>query len=213
MHKAAKNVIRQRMERTAQALRANNMQAFCVDSAAEVLPLLEEWIAPGSTVGTGGSITLAECGVKNFLTSGKVKFLDRFAPGLTPEESDAMVRAHFSADWYLCSANAITDAGEVFNVDGNSNRIAAIAFGPRNVVMVAGYNKLVRDLDEAENRLETIAAPANAQRLSCKTPCAQTGVCAHCSSPQRICCDYLVLRQQREKGRIRVILVAEALGF
>ena len=85
--------------------------------------------------------------------------------------------------------------------------------GARNVALVAGYNKLVKDLAEAQHRLETMAAPANAQRLACKTPCAQTGVCANCQSPARICCDYLVLRQQRQKGRIRVILVAGALGF
>lgn len=91
--------------------------------------------------------------------------------------------------------------------------LPALAFGPRNVALVAGCNKLVKDLAEAQHRLETLAAPANAQRLACKTPCAQTGVCANCQSPARICCDYLVLRQQRQKGRIRVILVAEALGF
>ena len=213
MHQAAENVIRQRMERTAQALRKNNMEAICVDSAAEVLPLLEQWIAPGSSVGTGGSVTLAECGVEQFLNSGKVKYLNRNAPGLTPEEREEVTRAHFSADWFLCSANAITDSGEIFNVDGIANRIAALAFGPRNVALVAGYNKLVKDLAEAQHRLETMAAPANAQRLACKTPCAQTGVCANCQSPARICCDYLVLRQQRQKGRIRVILVSEALGF
>lgn len=176
MHQAAENVIRQRMERTAQALRKNNMEAICVDSAAEVLPLLEQWIAPGSSVGTGGSVTLAECGVEQFLNSGKVKYLNRNAPGLTPEEREEVTRAHFSADWFLCSANAITDSGEIFNVDGIANRIAALAFGPRNVALVAGYNKLVKDLAEAQHRLETMAAPANAQRLACKTPCAQTGV-------------------------------------
>lgn len=213
MHEAARNVIRQRMERTAGALRKNNMEAVCVDSAADVLPLLEQWIAPGSSVGMGGSVTLAECGVEQFLHSGRVKFLDRAAPGLTEEEKDAVLRAHFSADWFLCSANAITDEGEIFNVDGLANRIAALAFGPRNVALVAGCNKLVKDLAEAQHRLETLAAPANAQRLACKTPCAQTGVCANCQSPARICCDYLVLRQQRQKGRIRVILVAETLGF
>lgn len=95
MHEAARNVIRQRMERTAQALRKNNMEAVCVDSAADVLPLLEHWIALGSSVGMGGSVTLAECGVEQFLHSGRVRFLDRAAPGLTEAEKDAVLRAHF----------------------------------------------------------------------------------------------------------------------
>ena len=122
-------------------------------------------------------------------------------------------RRAFFADTFLASANAVTEAGEIFNVDGNSNRIAAIAFGPKSVILVVGYNKLVRDLDEAETRLETIAAPANAIRLHKKTPCVQTGVCAHCKSPDRICCTSMVMRQQREPGRVKVILVGESLGF
>lgn len=110
MHQAAENVIRQRMERTAQALRKNNMEAICVDSAAEVLPLLEQWIAPGSSVGAGGSVTLAECGVEQFLNSGKVKYLNRNAPGLTPEEREEVTRAHFSADWFCAAPTPLQTA-------------------------------------------------------------------------------------------------------
>ena len=113
--------------------------------------------------------------------------------GLTREEIEAVFRRSFSADCYLASANAITESGEIFNVDGNSNRVAAIAYGPARVLLVVGSNKIVRDLDEAQMRLETFAAPANAKRLSCKTPCAVTGKCEHCHSPARICCSYTCL--------------------
>ena len=213
MNEALQTVIQKRMERTAQALRGNNMDAYCVATAAEVPALAASLMHEGETVAVGGSATLDECGVMELLRAGRYNFLDRYAPGLAPQEVEDIYRRAFFADTFLASANAVTEAGEIFNVDGNSNRIAAIAFGPKSVILVVGYNKLVRDLDEAETRLEAIAAPANAIRLHKKTPCVQTGVCAHCKSPDRICCTYMVMRQQRVPGRVKVILVGESLGF
>lgn len=201
----------QRMERTAEALRRNNMEATCVKSAADVVPVVESLLNEGDVVSNGGSMTLVETGVMDHLRSGRYQFLDR--EGVTGDELGRIYREAFSADAYLASANAVTDAGEIFNVDGNANRVAAIAFGPKRVILVVGCNKLVADLREAETRLETMAAPANTKRLGCETPCRQTGVCAHCHSPARICCTYTVQRFQRQKGRIHVILVAEPLGF
>ena len=203
----------QRMERTAKALEQNNMKGYCVKTRADVIPLLKELIAENATVAVGGSVSLDECGVLDFLRSGPYQFWDRYEPGLTREEIEAVFRRSFSADCYLASANAITESGEIFNVDGNSNRVAAIAYGPASVILVVGSNKIVRDLDEAQMRLETFAAPANAKRLSCKTPCAVTGKCEHCHSPARICCSYTVQRFQRVPHRIKVILVQEPTGY
>lgn len=122
-------------------------------------------------------------------------------------------RDAFSADTYLMSANAITETGELYNVDGNSNRVAALAFGPEQVIVLAGYNKIVPDMAAAVTRVEKIAAPANATRLHCQTPCAVTGECGHCNAPGRICCNYMVTGFQRQKNRVKVILIGEELGY
>lgn len=211
MHPPAMETVWQRMERTADALRKNNMEATCVKTAQDVVPVVRSLLHPGDVVSNGGSVSLAETGVMDLLRSGEYRFLDR--EGLSGDELGRVYRDAFSADAYFASANAVTDAGELFNVDGNGNRVAAIAFGPKKVILVVGCNKLVADLHEAETRLETLAAPANTKRLSCATPCRETGVCAHCHSPARVCCTYTVQRFQRQKGRIHVILVAEPLGF
>ena len=211
MHPSAMETVWQRMERTADALRKNNMEATCVKTAQDVVPVVRSLLHPGDVVSNGGSVSLAETGVMDLLRSGEYRFLDR--EGLSGDELGRVYRDAFSADAYFASANAVTDAGEIFNVDGNGNRVAAIAFGPEKVILVVGCNKLVADLHEAETRLETLAAPANTKRLSCATPCRETGVCAHCHSPARVCCTYTVQRFQRQKGRIHVILVAEPLGF
>lgn len=211
MHPSAMETVWQRMERTADALRKNNMEATCVKTAQDVVPVVRSLLHPGDAVSNGGSVSLAETGVMDLLRSGEYRFLAR--EGLSGDELGRVYRDAFSADAYFASANAVTDAGEIFNVDGNGNRVAAIAFGPKKVILVVGCNKLVADLHEAETRLETLAAPANTKRLSCATPCRETGVCAHCHSPARVCCTYTVQRFQRQKGRIHVILVAEPLGF
>ena len=211
MHPSAFEAVWQRMERTAEALRRNNMEATCVKSAEDVVPVVQSLLREGDVVSNGGSITLEETGVMAHLRSGRYHFLDR--EGVSGDDLGKLYREAFSADAYLASANAVTDAGEIFNVDGNANRVAAIAFGPKRVILVVGCNKLVADLREAETRLETMAAPANTKRLACATPCRETGLCAHCHSPARICCTYTVQRFQRQKGRIHVILVAEPLGF
>ena len=158
-------------------------------------------------------LTLEECGIMNLLRSGLYDFLDRSAPGTTPDKVEEIYRMAFCADAYLTSSNAITEQGELFNVDGNCNRVAAMLFGPKSVIVVAGYNKIVADLEEAVLRLKKTAAPANAIRLHCATPCAKVGECMDCHSDGRICCNYLVSAQQRHQDRIKVILVGEELGY
>ena len=151
MNEYVKEVAQQRMERTAQALRKNQMEAYCVDCAADVLPLLKTLIAPGACVSMGGSVSLQECGVPAFLRTGDYEFLDREA--VTGDAVGELYRKAFFADCYLSSANAVTEQGEIFNVDGNGNRVAALAFGPQNVILVVGCNKIVEDLHEAHSRL------------------------------------------------------------
>ena len=138
MNEALAYVVAQRMERTAAALRKNNMEAYCVKTADEVVPLVKTLLAEGATVGAGGSMTLEECGVMDLLRSGAYHFLDRGAPGLTPEQVRRVFLDSLSADAYLCSANAVTMRGELYNVDGNGNRVAALCYGPASVIVVAG---------------------------------------------------------------------------
>lgn len=213
MNEALACTIRQRMERTAAALRKNNMEAYCLQSAAEVVPFVKTLLHSGDVVAAGGSMTLTETGVMDLLACGEYQYLNRMAPGLSAEDIGKIYRDCFSADCYFSSSNAITEDGALYNVDGNANRVAAMTFGPKKVIVVAGYNKIVRDITEAEHRVKEIAAPANAKRLSCKTPCAETGQCLNCHSPARICCTTVIHRQQRIAGRIHVILVAENLGY
>ena len=214
--------VQEQMELAAAALRKNNMAAYCVDTKEQALALVRELLNKGDTVSVGGSRTLQDAGVMDLLRNGDYHFLDRAVPGLTPEQIRQVYLDSFDADAYLCSSNAVTLRGELYNVDGNSNRVAAMAFGPRSVILVVGCNKLVADLDEAARRVKRIAAPLNTKRLDCATYCKETGVCVAadgeyntdgCTSPARICCTYVTMGYQRIPGRIKVILVGEPLGF
>lgn len=203
------------------ALRKNRIMAEYVPCKEDVIDLVSALIPSGSTIGTGGSRTLDECGVTELLRSGDFTFYDRNNPALTPEKKAEMTAKSATADFYLCSSNAITEQGELYNVDGFSNRVAAIANGPKKVIMVVGVNKIVPNLNAAIRRVKTVAAPLNTKRLGCDTYCFKTGVCMGleggmtdgCHSPGRICCSYLISAQQRVENRIHVILVGESLGF
>lgn len=209
------------LETTIKNLENNNIEAICVQSRDEVVPLVEKLVEEGSTVAVGGSVTLEETGVLEHLRSGRYNFLDRYEEGLDGEQIKDIYRKSFGADAYFCSSNAITEEGELFNVDGNANRIGAIAFGPKNVIIIAGVNKIVKNIDEAVKRVKTVAAPKNCVRLNRRTFCAQKGFCANmeggigkgCDSPDRICRHYLVSAKQAIFGRIKVIIVAEELGY
>ena len=214
-----------RIEKTMENLKANNMDAELVSNRNDALKRVEELIPEGATVAVGGSVTLTETGILNLLRCGKFNFLDRYKEGLTPEEIKEIYTRSMAADYYLCSSNAITEKGELYNVDGNCNRISALSFGPKNVIVVAGVNKIVADLEEAVKRVKLVAAPKNAKRLGINTYCDKNGrgVCAEkggldsptagCGSDSRICCSYLVCGKQRIKNRIKVILVEEELGY
>lgn len=222
MDENMKSVILNRINRTAEALKKNNMEFHYAESKVEVLTIISNILKTGDVVATGGSVTLEECGVIDFLKSDKYKYLDRHS--VDTDKLDSLYRASFAADAYICSSNAVTENGELYNVDGNGNRIAAITYGPKSVIIVVGYNKIVNNLDEAVNRVKSITAPANSQRLTCASYCYEKGCCSAapdgikgitdgCDADGRICCSYLITGHQREKDRIKVIIVGEKLGY
>lgn len=209
------------VEKVLENLKKNNMDAYFLESKEQVVPLVESLLKEGCTVSIGGTMTAKETGVTELLKSGKYNFLDRAREGITPEEVKQVYRDTFSADAYICSANAVTEQGELVNVDGNANRIAALLFGPDQVIVIAGINKIVKDAESGFKRVKEVAAPLNTKRLDCATYCREKGVCvaldgglaSGCGSKQRICCNYLVCGPQRIPGRIKVILVNEKLGY
>lgn len=212
-----------KIEATARALRENNMEAFLIPDQQTLREQIEGLLPRGASVAAGGSASLTESGVYALLRAldqkGEITFHDRGRPGLDAGQKEEMSRKAFSCDYYFLSANAITENGELFNVDGIGNRVAALSFGPRHAVVIAGYNKIVRDIPAAIHRVKAYAAPANCKRLSQKTPCAENGSCVTsspfqgCTSEDRICRSFLVTSRQREKGRIRVFLLPEILGY
>ncbi len=210
----------ERIVRTMECLRKNRMEAYYVATKAEVKEAVAKLLPENAVVGVGGSVTLSETGVLDMVREN-YQLLDRYAPGLTPEQVAAIFARSFTADVYLTSSNAVTEKGELYNVDGRANRVAAIAHGPQSVIVVAGVNKIVPDLTTAVRRVKMVAAPLNAKRLHCDTYCAKTGHCKGlegdmtdgCGSPDRICCQYLVTGMQRVAGRIKVILVGEDCGY
>lgn len=206
-------VYEKKLERTMASLEKNNMKAYYVNTRQELIDKIESIVSEGALVSCGGSMTLFETGVIDYLRSGKYKFLDRYDKNLTPSDLKAMYRKTFCADAYFTSTNAVTENGELYNVDGNGNRVAAMLYGPDKVIVIAGTNKIVRDINEAVDRNKYIAAPANTKRLGYKTPCNITGECSDCSSTERICCEYTVIKRQRTSDRIHVIFLNENLGY
>lgn len=202
-----------KIERTIKSLEENNMNGYLVHSKQELIDKINEITKEGELVGCGGSATLNEVGVLEHLRSGRYEFLDRYEANLTQKDLKEMYRKSFCADTYFTSTNAITENGELYNVDGNGNRVAAMLYGPDKVIVVAGINKIVKDVNEAISRNEQIAAPANTKRLNTKTPCVTTGKCMDCKSPDRICCEFTLIKRQRTSGRIHVIFLNESLGF
>ncbi len=209
----ARLVIQKRIDRTIEKLAENRMKAYYVETKKDVLSLLDEIIFDGEEISVGGSMSLFEAGVLEYLRNREVNFIDRYKDNLSKEEVSQIYRRSFFCDHYITSSNAVTEDGELYNIDGTGNRVSAMIYGPRSVIMVVGYNKIVKDLQEAKNRLREIAAPANAIRLSKKTPCAITGTCSDCNSLDRICSSYVVLSRQQVENRIKVIIVGEQLGY
>ena len=194
------------------ALKARHFEAcYCTD-IEEAKQKLIEWIPQEDTVAWGGSQTLAEIGAQEMLRDRGQVLIDRDT-AKTPEERNTLMRQALTADTFLMSSNAITEDGQLVNMDGNGNRAAALVYGPRQVIVVAGLNKVAKDLDAAIARVRGTAAPTNAQRFPVNTPCKITGVCADCKSPDCICANMVITRLSKPAGKIKVILIGEMLGM
>ena len=196
-------------QKVIKGLESRNMQGYYAASKEEALKTALSLIPEGSSVTMGGAMSAHEIGLVDALKSGNYNFIDRDA---APDRRAAMLLA-YDADFFLASVNAMTDDGILVNIDGNSNRVSAICHGPKHVIFIVGMNKVCRDLDGAMKRARNVAAPINAQRFGLSTPCAKTGKCMDCKSPDTICCQFLITRFSRHAGRIHVILVNDNLGF
>lgn len=198
-------------EQMIRAMEARNMEAYFAKTKEDALKKALELIPEGSSVSWGGSMSIKEIGLTEALHKGNYTVYDREICKNAEEKREVALKA-FDCDFFLTSTNAMSEDGILVNIDGNGNRVAAITFGPRNVLMIVGMNKVVKTEADAMSRAKNIAAPINAQRFG-GTPCAVTGACSLCKSPSCICCQTLVTRFSKQPKRIKVILVDEDLGF
>ena len=189
-----------------------NMEGYYCATSAEAVEKALSLMPEGSSVTWGGSMSIIECGLMNAIKTGKYEIIDRDL-AKTPQEVREMYAKQVMADYYLMSTNAITMNGELVNIDGRANRVSCLCWGPQNVIIIAGMNKVATDVEDAIKRARNIAAPANTVRLNRNTPCTQTGKCENCYSPDCICSQLVVTRRSGVPNRIKVILVGEELGY
>lgn len=201
---------RQKMEK---AFQNNNMELFHLDNSQQLLTFLDDYLKPGVKVGVGGSMTLFETGVIDKLRNSDVQFLDRYQEGLTREQVQSIFRESFLADIYITSSNAVTMNGCLYNIDGTGNRVAAMIYGPKEVLVIVGRNKIFTTEEAAINHIRNVAAPANAMRLNKNTPCTKAGKCLDCKSSDCICSSFVKMGYQSNVNRIKVIVVNEDLGY
>ena len=205
--------IKKRNELLAQTVIKNlarrNMTGYYAADKEEALKIALSLIPEGSSIGMGGCASAQEIGLVQALKDGNYNFIDRFGY----EDKHQAYKDMFDADFFIASPNAMTQDGILVNIDGFANRVSAIAFGPEKVIFIAGMNKVCDDVDGALKRARNVAAPTNSQRFDNSTPCTKTGTCMDCTSPDTICCQFLVTRYSRPDDRIHVILVGDNLGF
>ncbi|MBO5572886.1 MAG: lactate utilization protein [Clostridium sp.] len=190
-------------------LESRNMSGYYAANKEEALKKALELIPEGASVTMGGAMSAYEIGLVDAVKKGNYNFIDRYAA----EDMEAAMREAYHTDVYLASVNAMTEDGILVNIDGNSNRVSAIAYGPKKVVFIVGMNKVCSDVDGAMKRARNVAAPMNAQRFPIHTPCKETGSCMDCKSPETICCNFMITRFSRHAGRFHVILVNDSLGY
>lgn len=193
-------------------LEARGFAGYYCNTKEEAAALAQSLIPAGSSIAWGGSESIKECGLMDLLKSGDYQLLDR-ATAVTDEEKDAMYLKHMTSDYFLMSANAITEDGQLVNIDGNGNRVACLIKGPKNVIVIAGMNKLASSVDQGIHRTFNLAAPPNAERLGLTTPCGRFGKCTECLGDNCMCSQIVITRMSRIKDRIKIILVGEELGY
>lgn len=193
-------------------LQKRNMEGYYFEDSASCVKAIIDIMEEGSVVSWGGSMSVSECGLMDAIQGGKYQLIDRMT-AKSPEEAREIFSKTVMADYYLMSTNAITFDGELINIDGNGNRVACLIHGPKHVIIVAGMNKLVSNVEDGQRRVRDIATPANTKRLNKNTPCFHTGRCGDCLSPDCICNQIVVTRRSGHPGRIKVFLVGEELGY
>ena len=199
-----------RIHHTVEALRKNRFEAHFLPTKTELLATISGITPQGCSCSIGGSVTLEQTGVRALLENGDYNYLDRYAPGA--DAPQIMLEA-LGCDVYFTGTNAITMDGKLYNIDGRGNRVAAYCFGPKKVIVIAGYNKIVADIPAAQTRMRHFSAPANAIRLGYQIPCAASGICEDCASPSRICSQELITGWQQTPGRICVLILGEEYGL
>jgi L-lactate utilization protein LutB len=211
-----KNPLQERYDlagpKVAEALKRRHFEAYYCRTGKEAAEKLLSLIPHTDTVSWGGSMTLTALNIQGLLNEQGYQVIDRDT-AKTPEERNILMRNALSCGTFLMSSNAITEDGQLFNIDGGGNRIAAMIYGPKSVIVIAGMNKVVKTLADAESRTRNFAAPANHQRVSGEAPCTVTGECADCVSPGCICTYMVTTRMSKPEKRIKVILVGEVLGL
>ena len=198
--------------KVAEALNKRYFEAYYCSGRAEALEKILELIPQGHVVSWGGATTVDELGVKDALRQRGQAVIDRDT-AKDAQERQEMLKKALTCDTFLMGSNAVSADGQLVNIDGTGNRVAALCFGPSQVIVVAGINKVAGDLDGAMRRAREVAAPINAQRFQLKTPCSVNGLCADCKGPDSICAQIVTTRLCKPAGRIKVILVGEDLGF
>ncbi len=204
---------RQVMEKTAGALEKNGFVTTLFDTREEAIPFLIEMAQEAATVGFGGSMTIADLGLPELVAAQGKKALVHSRPGLSPQERRQIMQDQLGCDLFFTSTNALTLKGHLVNIDATGNRVCAMTFGPKRVIVVAGANKIASDLESAIRRVKEVACPPNAKRLNYDTPCAKTGVCSDCHSPQRICRITTIIEKCPRATDLRVCLINEDLGY
>lgn len=213
------------VDKTIRNLNANNIRALYLETGKEALDWVKNTIPPGAKVAIGGSNTLRDIGVTGYIEDGNFEYTNRYVKGVPfqldfsiPEEVvEQSYQDGFTADFYLSSSNAVTEEGDLVNVDGKGNRVAALSYGPKKVIIIVGINKIVRDLPAAFDRLSRIISQTPmARQRNIQTPCVKLGHCVDCKMPERPCGIYSIIRYQNVRngaGRITVLIVNEDLGF
>ncbi len=196
-------------QKVIKSLESRNMTGYYAASKEEALKKALSLIPEGSSVTHGGVKSAEEIGLIDAIQNGNYEYVDRKGP----EGRRAAELKGYACDVFIASVNAMSEDGILVNIDGNANRVSMIAYGPKKVIFIVGMNKIAKDYDAALKRARNTAAPVNAQRFGLDTPCAKTGSCMDCLSPDNICCQFLITRYSKHPGRIHLILVNEELGF
>lgn len=213
MDKNLKIITKIKEDAMIKAFERNNMQITFVENFEQLHNYLKKYLCNQRTVSLGGSMTLFETGVIDLLHQSNIVLHDRYQEGLSREEMQEIFKKAFTSDLFISSTNALTTDGCLYNIDGNGNRVAAMIYGPKEVIIIAGKNKIFDSEEAAINHIKTVSAPANAVRLNKKTPCVKTGTCMNCTSPERICSSYVKLGYQGNIGRIKIVIVDQDLGY